>query len=273
MRRALLVLLLVPACGLALTAAASAHAVVHVSGTDLGPDAGTTSCHPINSAGTLLSCDTPDFATRYSGDLTGTISTDFRWVINCSSGVIDGQGAETFTGSVARVGIGHAEVGDEVPRRLRLQHPEPVEPARHWDHHFRYRSAGRTARHADLHRPGVRRNPARPPSAPREALPDASRPAPACVTLLLTLCRRSPRLSATDSFHPRSECGTTLTSSLPRHLAHLVTLQKNCRQLTTLISTRPTRARIRARACSRRRLPRAITTRSSAPTSSTATGT
>ena len=106
MRRALLVLLLVPACGLALTAAASAHAVVHVSGTDLGPDAGTTSCHPINSAGTLLSCDTPDFATRYSGDLTGTISTDFRWVINCSSGVIDGQGAETFTGSVAHVGSG-----------------------------------------------------------------------------------------------------------------------------------------------------------------------
>jgi hypothetical protein len=106
MRRALLVLLLVPACGLALTAAASARAVVQVSGTDLGPDAGTTSCHLINSAGTLLSCDTPDFATRYGGDLTGTISTDFRWVINCNSDVIDGQGAETFTGSVARVGSG-----------------------------------------------------------------------------------------------------------------------------------------------------------------------
>jgi hypothetical protein len=106
MRRALLVLLLVPACGLALTAAASAHALVHVSGTDLGPDAGTTSCHPINPAGSLLSCDTPDFTTSYSGDLTGTISTDFRWVINCSSGVIDGQGAELFTGSIARVGSG-----------------------------------------------------------------------------------------------------------------------------------------------------------------------
>ena len=106
MRRALLVLLLIPACGLTLTSAASAHAVVHVSGTDLGPDAGTTSCHPINSAGTLLSCDTPDFATRYSGDLTGTISTDFRWVINCRAGAIAGQGAETFTGSVARLGSG-----------------------------------------------------------------------------------------------------------------------------------------------------------------------
>jgi hypothetical protein len=106
MRRALLVLLLVPACGLALTSAASAHAVVHVSGTDLGPDAGTTSCHPINPAGSLLSCDTPDFATSYSGDLTGTISTDFRLVINCSSSVIAGQGAETFTGSVARMGSG-----------------------------------------------------------------------------------------------------------------------------------------------------------------------
>ena len=106
MRRALLVLLLVPACGLAVTAAASAHVFVHVSGTDLGPDAGTTSCQPINSAGSLLSCDTPDFATSYSGDLTGTISTDFRWVINCNSGVIDGQGAETFTGSVTRIGSG-----------------------------------------------------------------------------------------------------------------------------------------------------------------------
>ena len=106
MRRLLLVLLLIPACGLALTSAATAHAVVHVSGTDLGPDAGTTSCHPINSAGSLLSCDTPDFATRYSGDLTGTISTDFRWVIDCSSSVIDGHGAETFTGSVAHVGSG-----------------------------------------------------------------------------------------------------------------------------------------------------------------------
>jgi len=77
-----------------------------VSGTDLGPDAGTTSCHPINSAGSLLSCETPDFATKYSGDLTGTISTDFRWVINCSTSVIDGQGDETFTGSVARAGSG-----------------------------------------------------------------------------------------------------------------------------------------------------------------------
>ena len=106
MRRALLLFLLLPAFGLALTSAASAHAFVQVSGTDLGPDGGTTSCHPINSAGSLLSCDTPDFATKYSGDLTGTISTDFRWVINCSSGVIDGHGAETFTGSVARVGSG-----------------------------------------------------------------------------------------------------------------------------------------------------------------------
>jgi hypothetical protein len=106
MRRALLVLLSAFACGLALTSAASAHSVLHVSGTDLGPDAGTTSCHPINSAGSLLSCDTPDFATRYSGDLTGTISTDFSWVINCSSAIIDGKGAEIFTGSVARVGSG-----------------------------------------------------------------------------------------------------------------------------------------------------------------------
>ena len=106
MRRALLVLLLVPAFGLVLTSAANAHAVLHVSGTDLGPDAGTTSCHPINAAGSLLSCDTPDFATEYSGDLTGTISTDFKWVINCSSSVIDGHGAELFTGSLARMGSG-----------------------------------------------------------------------------------------------------------------------------------------------------------------------
>ena len=106
MKRALLVLLLIPACGLALTSAATAHALVHVSGTDVGPDAGTTSCHPLNATGSLLSCDTPDFATSYAGDLTGTISTDFRWVINCSSGTIAGKGAETFTGSVVRVGSG-----------------------------------------------------------------------------------------------------------------------------------------------------------------------
>jgi hypothetical protein len=106
MKRTLLVLLLVSALGSVLTSAASAHGVVHVSGTDLGPDAGSTTCQPINPAGSLLRCDTPDFATSYSGDLTGTISGDFIWVINCTSGVIDGHGAETFSGSVARLGSG-----------------------------------------------------------------------------------------------------------------------------------------------------------------------
>jgi hypothetical protein len=98
----LLVALLVPA----LASTASARAVVHVSGTDLGPDAGTTVCQPINHSGSRLLCDTPDFATRYAGDLTGTISSDFTWTIDCTSSVIKGQALETFTGSVARVGSG-----------------------------------------------------------------------------------------------------------------------------------------------------------------------
>jgi hypothetical protein len=110
MKRVLmLVLLPVLVTGLALAAGASgasAATVVHVSGTDLGPDAGTTACQPANDSGTLLTCTTPDFATRYTGDLTGTISTNFYWTINCTSSRIAGYGIETFTGSVAGVGSG-----------------------------------------------------------------------------------------------------------------------------------------------------------------------
>ena len=109
MKRVLmLVLLPVLASGLALAGAsgASAATLVHVSGTDLGPDAGTTACQPVNDSGTLLTCTTPDFATRYTGDLTGGISSNFTWTINCTSNRIAGHGIETFTGSVAAVGSG-----------------------------------------------------------------------------------------------------------------------------------------------------------------------
>ena len=107
MKRApMLVFLLVSVLGLALASGASARAIVHVSGTDLGPDAGTTVCQPVNHSGSLLSCDTPDFATSYSGDLTGTISSNFTWMINCTSSLIEGQAVETFTGSVASLGSG-----------------------------------------------------------------------------------------------------------------------------------------------------------------------
>jgi hypothetical protein len=107
MKRALmLVLPLIFVLALALSSAASARAVVHVSGTDLGPDAGTTVCQPITQSGSLLRCTTPDFATSYSGDLTGTINSNFTWIINCTSSLIEGQGVETFTGSVASVGSG-----------------------------------------------------------------------------------------------------------------------------------------------------------------------
>ena len=109
MKRVLsLVLLPVLVTGLALAGAsgASGATVIHVSGTDLGPDAGTTACQPVNDSGTLLTCTTPDFATRYTGDLTGTISSNFTWTINCTSNRITGHGIETFTGSVAGVGSG-----------------------------------------------------------------------------------------------------------------------------------------------------------------------
>ena len=109
MKRVLmLVLMSVLVSGLALAggSGASAATLVHVSGTDLGPDAGTTACQPVNDSGTLLTCTTPDFATRYTGDLTGVISSNFTWTINCTSNRIAGQGIETFTGSVTAVGSG-----------------------------------------------------------------------------------------------------------------------------------------------------------------------
>ena len=105
-RASMLVPLFVSMLGLAVASAASARAVVFVSGTDLGPDAGTTVCQPIDQSGSLLRCDTPDFATSFAGDLTGTISSDFTWKINCTSNLIAGHGVETFTGSAATVGSG-----------------------------------------------------------------------------------------------------------------------------------------------------------------------
>jgi hypothetical protein len=110
MKRALMLTVLpVFVIGLALASGASgasAATVVRVSGTDLGPDAGTTACQPVNDSGFLLTCTTPDFATSYTGDLEGTISSNFTWMINCTSSLIEGRALETFTGSVAGVGSG-----------------------------------------------------------------------------------------------------------------------------------------------------------------------
>jgi hypothetical protein len=110
MKRALMLMVLpVLMIGLALASGvpgANAATVVRVSGTDLGPDAGTTACQPVNDSGFLLTCTTPDFATNYTGDLKGAISSDFTWMINCTSSLIEGRGLETLTGSVAGVGSG-----------------------------------------------------------------------------------------------------------------------------------------------------------------------
>ena len=105
-RAAMLVLLHVAVLGLPVASVANADSAVHVSGTDLGPDAGTTVCQPVNGADFLQTCTTPDFATNYTGDLTGAISSNFIWTINCNASRIDGHGVETFTGSVARIGSG-----------------------------------------------------------------------------------------------------------------------------------------------------------------------
>ena len=101
-----LMLMLLPVLVSGLAPAASAATIIHVSGTDLGPDAGTTACQPVNGSGTLLTCTTPDFATRYTGDLTGAISSNFTSTISCTSNRIVGHGMETFTGSVAAAGSG-----------------------------------------------------------------------------------------------------------------------------------------------------------------------
>jgi hypothetical protein len=105
-RTAMLMLLLLAVLALPLASVASADTAVHVSGTDVGPDAGTTVCQPVNSSGFLLTCTTPDFATSYTGDLTGAISANFIWTINCNSSLIEGHAVETFTGSVAGIGSG-----------------------------------------------------------------------------------------------------------------------------------------------------------------------
>jgi hypothetical protein len=105
-RTAMLVLLVVSVLGLALASAASAGTVVRVSGTDVGPDSGTTVCQPVDSSGLLLNCAVSGFVTNFTGDLTGTLDSSFTLLINCHSSRFLASGVETFTGSVAGVGSG-----------------------------------------------------------------------------------------------------------------------------------------------------------------------
>jgi hypothetical protein len=104
-RRAMLVLV-VSVLGLALASASSAGTVVRVSGTDVGPDSGTTICQPVGSSGFLLNCAISGFVTNFTGDLTGTLDSSFTLMINCNSSRFLASGVETFTGSVAGVGSG-----------------------------------------------------------------------------------------------------------------------------------------------------------------------
>ena len=162
MKRVLmLVLLPVLASGLALAGAsgASAATLVHVSGTDLDPTPGRRPVTRSTTAGTLLTCTTPDFATRYTGDLTGTISTDFTWVDQLQLQRIDGSRRRDLHRLGRRRRLWHAHLGDEVPRDLRLQHPDPVEPGRLRDHHVRHRQADRTPRQAQVSRADLLRHP------------------------------------------------------------------------------------------------------------------
>ena len=162
MKRVLmLVLLPVLLTGLALAGAsgASAAKVVHVSGTDLGPDAGTTACQPVNDSGTLLTCTTPDFATKYTGDLTGTISSNFTWTINCTANRITGHGIETFTGSVAGVGSGTLTWATKFHARFDCSTQTLFEPGRLRNDHVRHRRADRTPRQTHVHRGNLLRHP------------------------------------------------------------------------------------------------------------------
>ena len=162
MKRVLmLVLLPVLASGLALAGAsgASAATLVHVSGTDLGPDAGTTACQPVNDSGTLLTCTTPDFATRYTGDLTGAISSNFTWTINCTSNRIAGHGIETFTGSVAAVGSGTLTWATKFHATFDCGTQTLFEPGRLRNDHVRHRQADRTPRQAQVSRADLLRHP------------------------------------------------------------------------------------------------------------------
>ena len=163
----MLVLLPVLVSGLTLAGAsgASAAAVIHVSGTDLGPDAGTTACQPVNDSGTLLTCTTPDFATRYTGDLTGAISSNFTWTINCTSNRIAGHGIETFTGSVATAGSGTLTWAAKFRASFDCSTQNPVEPGRLRNDHVRHRQADTTPRQTQVPRADLLRHP--DPFSPR----------------------------------------------------------------------------------------------------------
>lgn len=86
-------------------AAPAASTSVHVSGTYVVSEFGTTTCVPTGS-GSVFRCVTTGFVSQYSGSLMGTSTTSFFQVINCNKGTTSGVGVETFTGSVEGVGSG-----------------------------------------------------------------------------------------------------------------------------------------------------------------------
>lgn len=62
-----------------------------------GEDPGTT-CVPVDEL--VLRCTTPNFVSKYTGDLLGTSKAEFVQTINCAKGSTTGHGTETFAGSI-----------------------------------------------------------------------------------------------------------------------------------------------------------------------------
>ena len=92
--------------GLVLASAATAGKGVHLSGTYVVTDEGTTTCLPVGSSGFKIRCETTGFATQYAGGLTGSAIVDFTTLTDCKTGRSHGKGVETFTGTVAGIGAG-----------------------------------------------------------------------------------------------------------------------------------------------------------------------
>jgi hypothetical protein len=71
-----------------------------VAGTLSVIDPGQTSCVPEAKHPTRFRCETTGFLFHYDGDLVGDSTVDFSWRIDCDRGSSQGEGNETFAGSL-----------------------------------------------------------------------------------------------------------------------------------------------------------------------------
>jgi hypothetical protein len=71
-----------------------------VTGTYSVSDPGVTNCTPKPQHPERLRCDTSGFVSHYEGDLVGDSNVDFSWRIDCDRGRSEGEGVETFAGSL-----------------------------------------------------------------------------------------------------------------------------------------------------------------------------